>query len=684
MKVIAVALVALLVLAFTAHKQQETAAVVTCGQVSGGSTITARGVDWAEEFGDWIHELATTPIDSSAVKAAVEGVEKVVWFWVRTWFLSSRGQKLDPEILQLQQQAADARAAAEAQCTPCPTALPQDSSPLASLGATPLIGSPEEIVRQAAAKYWPADQVDIAVAIAGAESTYNPDPPNPPRGMLGLWQINGPAHPDLVAGKNWRDPSVNAYMAHQIWLDRGKTWRDWSTYTSGSYKRFLKPSAAANLTAAVSGTSTKSDSANNGESGATVAPVNPQNVGCRSSGMPALRVATWNTYCGASRATGCTGGRLAARVARVLGGMQAIAKQADIINTQEMSSSELRQRVLTGLDGFSMVGGDTSHPMFVRDSVCTVTSDKSDLVFTRGTPMEGPDQGNRWVNTAVLNCGGKVLTDINFHQLPKIQKGGGLNRAWPKRSAIARDIYATAMTSARTHMTQGVVTLSCDCNYDGDLGGLAAAAGMTRAASVFGDLKQATRTRDIDQIMWSAGAPTSEKVIGSFGSDHSARVVTFPGMVEAAPEGSAPTPADFNFPGQRTVDQAIAFMQAQGSATQWGNRCLAVVGRAYGQSSTQAFGGHYYAISQFENMPARYKHTDGSMPPRGALVFWHTGSPAGHIAISDGNGYVWSSDPPGGRRGSVARVKISSVDSWGPRAGWSAPFFPGRTAGASA
>ncbi len=676
MKFLAALVVALLLLAFVAQRQEQTASVVVCGEVKGGQVLTAKGVDWAEDFGNWLHDMAETPVDSNAVQAAVKGVEKVLFYWLRAAFLSAKGIALDPEILQLQQDAADARAVAESQCTPCPTALPQDSSPLASLGAAPVTGSPEEITRQVAARYWPADQVDTAVAIAGAESTYNPKAHNNyGAGVEGLWQINVQAHRDLVAGKNLQDPSVNAYAAHQIWLDAGKSWKPWTTYTSGSYRKFLKPSAAAQLTAAVSSGATPNDRQVAPEVGAT--PVNPQNVGCQSAGMPELRVATWNTYCGASRATGCDSGRLAARVARVLGGMQTIAKQADIINTQEMSSGELRDRVLHGLDGFSIAGGKTSHPMFIRDSACTITSDKSDPVFTRGTPMEGPDQGNRWVNTAVLNCGGKTVTDINFHQLPKIQVGGGLNKAWPKRSRLATEIYATAQTSARTHMAQGAVVETCDCNYDGDLGGLAAAAGLTRAASVFGDLKQATRTRDIDQIMWSAGAPTGEKVLGSYGSDHSARVVTFPGSVDPAETGlTMPVPPDFTFPGQNSPQQALAWF-ATHQGENWGGRCLAAVGRSYGLSGTTPVNGHFYATGQWYAMPARYKHSDGSEPPAGALVFWDSSNVAGHVAESAGNGEVWSTWTPQGH--GIGKVPIAQVDAIGPRLGWSAPYFIGKT-----
>jgi cell wall-associated NlpC family hydrolase len=556
-KVIAAGLALLIVLAFGAYKQEQSPVVITCGSVGGGTTMVATGANWAGKFGGWVHNVAENPDqyrDPANVKTTVDGVAGVLWYWLRAPYLALRGDGPDPEVEALKAKADADRAAAEAQCTPCPQALPQTSNSLASLTAAPVTGSPEETTRQVAARYWPADQVPTAVAIAGAESTWNDDPPGAPKGMLGRWQINGPAHPDLVAGKNWRDPSVNAAMAYQIWKDRG-SWSDWSTYTSGRYKKFLSPVAAS--TAAVTTTDPKTGSPiPGGELGGLApqigkglgklaqkkpktlpvpvpapvpaAPVNPQNVGCNSAGMPSLRIATWNTYCGVNRDSGigCGSGRLAERVARVLGGMQDIAKQADIINTQEMSSGELRTRVLNGLDGFSMAGANTSHPIFVRNSACGITSDKSDLVFTRGTPMEGPDQGDRWVNTAVLDCGGKTVTDINFHQLPKIQKDGKLNEAWPKRAEAASEIFAAAMTSARVHIAKGAVIEACDCNFDGPIPG-AAAAGLTSASSIFGDLKQATRTRDIDQIMFSAGRPSSEKVLPAHGSDHSPRIVTF-------------------------------------------------------------------------------------------------------------------------------------------------------------
>lgn len=536
MKLIAAAVALLILLGFIAHEQQvKTPAVVVCGEVKGGGTITARGVDWAEDFGEWIHELATTPIGPETVKATVEGVEKILFYWLRTWFLASKGIQLDPEILRLQEQAEAARVTAEAQCTPCPQALPQDSSPLASLGAAPVSGSPEEVVRQVAARYWPADQVDIAVAVAGAESTFRPTASLTYRGahMRGLWQINDRAHANLIAGKNWQDPSVNAYMAHQIWEDADRSWKPWSTYNSGSYRKFLKPSA---VTASLSqsqdqapatqapqsqtGTFTPKVGGTSPELGlSNSSPINPQNAGCSSSGMPAARISTWNSNY--SRPTD----------ARVVRGMLAIAKQADIVNTQELSNGVRRQRVMEAMKGvgFDVVGQQTAHPIFFRTSAFTLTSHTEQKVYERGDDIEGLDQGTRYVNTVVLRstAEGKTLTDINYHQLPHIQDGGRWVKQ-PKRRAMAEQITATAMTSARTHMSMGAVVVTSDANWDGDPEGAYRNAGLTMIRQVLGETNT-LRKREIDQILFSAGAPASSQTLGRFGSDHEARIAVFLG-----------------------------------------------------------------------------------------------------------------------------------------------------------
>jgi hypothetical protein len=686
MKIIAAGLVLLLVLAFGGWKQEQAPVVITCGNVSGGTTMVAKGAEWAGKFGEWVHNIADNPDqyrDPANVKKAVEGVLKdVLWYWLRAAYLGMRGDKPDPEVTRLQDDAAKQAQQARDMCTPCPT-VAQSGTPLDSLTANPAesgtvasrlsasvapftpTGSPEGAVRQAAARYFPADQVDTAVAVAHAESSLNPDPPNPPvvggHKMLGLWQINSGAHVDLVAGKDWKNPGVNAWMAYQIWHDAGDSWKPWSTYVSGSYRKYLPDGSEA---------STRPTS---------VSPITPApGVGCQSGSMPDLRITTWNSYYG-DRHPGSSG---LIGDARIVFAMAAIGKQSDIIGGQEFSERSHKDAANSGLgDDFAMVAGDTAHPIWYRKSKFTLVSQESVLVFKRTDNYEGPSQGDRYVNTAVLrdNATGKIVTEINTHQLPKIEKGGKLNPAWPKRSALARKIWSTVTASAREHMAQGAVVVTGDMNMTSDdPEGLFSAAGLTSAATVFGDLKQATRSRDIDKIFYSAGAPASEKVLGAFGSDHSARVVTFLGATTPDAAGGDPgfTPADFNFPGQNTVDQAIAYM-SNGHRVRPGT-CLHEVGAAYGLNGTAPVAGHFYATGQWDAMPAQYKHTDGSTPPRGALVFWKTGNPAGHIAISAGGGEVWTTDPPGAS-GTIAKVPISKIDTWGPRLGWGSPYFVGKT-----
>jgi hypothetical protein len=86
------------------------------------------------------------------------------------------------------------------------------------------------------------DDVSIAVAIARAESQWNPDAVNDQNTNgstdYGLMQINS-VHQSLLATGNWRDPFDNMQMAFQVFTDAGGHWTPWSTYNSGSYRQYL-------------------------------------------------------------------------------------------------------------------------------------------------------------------------------------------------------------------------------------------------------------------------------------------------------------------------------------------------------------------------------------------------------------------------------------------------------------
>lgn len=74
-----------------------------------------------------------------------------------------------------------------------------------------------------------------AVAVAGAESTFNTSAISPADTCFGLWQIDE-TH-DIGNTSALLNPSFNASMAYSI-SDHGTNWRAWSTYTNGSYLRY--------------------------------------------------------------------------------------------------------------------------------------------------------------------------------------------------------------------------------------------------------------------------------------------------------------------------------------------------------------------------------------------------------------------------------------------------------------
>lgn len=88
----------------------------------------------------------------------------------------------------------------------------------------------------------------VAIALAETGGTGNPQSHNavPPDDSYGLWQINmlgsmGPARRKqfgLTSNSQLYDPSTNAKAAYAI-SSSGKSFTPWSTYTSGSYLRYM-------------------------------------------------------------------------------------------------------------------------------------------------------------------------------------------------------------------------------------------------------------------------------------------------------------------------------------------------------------------------------------------------------------------------------------------------------------
>jgi hypothetical protein len=87
------------------------------------------------------------------------------------------------------------------------------------------------------------------------------------------------------------------------------------------------------------------------------------------------------------------------------------------------------------------------------------------------------------------------------------------------------------------------------------------------------------------------------------------------------------------------------------------------------------FSGYTDAVAHWNHLPAADKHPGETFIPPGMLAFWGGGH--GHVAISDGTGYVWSTDISGA--GTVSRVPLGLIASrWGkPYLGWGEPMFQG-------
>jgi hypothetical protein len=109
--------------------------------------------------------------------------------------------------------------------------------------------------------------LDIAVAVAKAESGWNPKAHNavPPDNSYGLWQINmlGSLGPDrrkrfgLKSNDDLFDPATNAKAAHGIFTGSG--WKAWTTYTSGKYKDFLTTSSGGEVDNGISAETAQAD-----------------------------------------------------------------------------------------------------------------------------------------------------------------------------------------------------------------------------------------------------------------------------------------------------------------------------------------------------------------------------------------------------------------------------------------
>jgi murein DD-endopeptidase MepM/ murein hydrolase activator NlpD len=256
----ATCLVLVLVWGEVALHEQAAPVTVTCGTTAGGTAQTAK----LSQFGRSVGRLVRTGVELGNKPEEVEErvddhlsrlFRDVFWYALRgAWQAANGDEKIDPLILKLEADAATAAGEADDACTPCPPGgdvpdMPGSQEPLGPpVDSISLSGNRTPAAKgrataeRAAARYWQGENLRIAVAIAGAESGYDPGVRSPANSDgsydHGLWQINS-VHRKLLRRGDWRDPDVNAWMGYQVFRDAGNRWTPWTTYNSGSYRRYL-------------------------------------------------------------------------------------------------------------------------------------------------------------------------------------------------------------------------------------------------------------------------------------------------------------------------------------------------------------------------------------------------------------------------------------------------------------
>jgi hypothetical protein len=153
-------------------------------------------------------------------------------------------------------------------------------------------------------------------------------------------------------------------------------------------------------------------------------------------------------------------------------------------------------------------------------------------------------------------------------------------------------------------------------------------------------------------------------------------------LYEAAPlwePASADCDFDLHRPNPRTCEEAIAAArrEAASASAVWYRLCLAFVAEAYGwAASGLATATTAWRSAQASGIAVPY----GTAPPAGALLFYESGGPAGHVALYLGNNEVASNDIESPGRISIAPRDHLTDGPWTlTYLGWAPPNFPHAT-----
>ncbi|WP_166367535.1 NlpC/P60 family protein [Aeromicrobium camelliae] len=101
----------------------------------------------------------------------------------------------------------------------------------------------------------------------------------------------------------------------------------------------------------------------------------------------------------------------------------------------------------------------------------------------------------------------------------------------------------------------------------------------------------------------------------------------------------------------------------------WRRRCLEFVARAYGYT----YSGVPTARAMHDELAAQGLVSKSDDIPAGALVFFDSSDPAGHVALYAGNGQAFSNDYV--RSGCIDLTPMDQMGSGGRYLGWAPPVF---------
>lgn len=265
-----------------------------------------------------------------------------------------------------------------------------------------------------------------------------------------------------------------------------------------------------------------------GEAGGEVNPdAERQGVDCGvdvrvGSWAGAARIGTWNIF-----------GR--ERNKEVAAGIRAISQQADVIGLQEMSAEADRAAVRRSLPGWRMVGGNVAVPIVFNTAVFDYVREGRQHV-NLDNRVEGGAVPDKWIVWVQLRskATGQTFYVVNTHLLWSVDRKGKPQNEPQRIAAFTKHLKATAALVESFRSARQPVFVTMDSNVDfgnslkaGDpLLGPLKTVGLVANWQTLGE-RPTHGSRAIDTV-WSVGAAaSSQQVLGKYGSDHSAVVVTY-------------------------------------------------------------------------------------------------------------------------------------------------------------